>query len=239
MRRIAAALASAATLALAPSAAQAWSWGSGTSGDGNKVTEPRQVADFTSIRLVGSLDAAVKVGGAPSVRVTIDKNLQPLVTTEVSGGTLVVKVKDAHWNGKGMVEISLPVLRAFTIEGSGDATIEGGQGELTLEIEGSGDLRWTGAATRLDASISGSGDMKLDGTAGQTALSVAGSGDIKAGGLTTKGAAVSVAGSGDVELTLAGGPLSVTIAGSGDVVWHGTAVLEQASVSGSGTITRR
>ena len=67
MRRIAAALASVAALALAlaPSAAQAWSWGSGTSGDGNKVTEPRQVADFTSVRLVGSLDAAVKVGRRP------------------------------------------------------------------------------------------------------------------------------------------------------------------------------
>jgi hypothetical protein len=239
MRRIAAALASVAALALAPSAARAWCWGSGTSGDGNKVTEPRQVADFNSVRVVGSLDAAVKVGGAQSVKVTIDQNLQPLVTTEVNGGTLVVRVKDASWKGKGVVEIAVPALRAFTIEGSSDATIEGGQGELTLKIEGSGDLRWSGAATSLDASISGSGDIRLTGTAEQARLSVAGSGDIKAGALTARGAEVDVAGSGDVEVTLDGGTLRARVAGSGDVVWHGRAMVEQASVSGSGEIVRR
>ena len=239
MSRLAAAacLAAAAALLL-PSDALAWGW-SGTRGDGKKVTEPRQLAPFTSVRLEGSLDASVKVGGAQAVAVTIDQNLQPLVITEVRDGTLVVKTRDASWDGKGVVEITVPALRGFTIEGSADVAIDGGQGDLKLQIEGSGDLRWSGSAARLDASISGSGDMKLGGTADQANLSVAGSGDVKAGGLTAKGATVSVAGSGDVEVTLDGGPLSVSIAGSGDVVWHGKAVVEQASVSGSGSISRR
>lgn len=50
MRRLA--LAAALAAALLPEAAQAWSlWG--TSGDGHKVTQPRQVAAFTSIRVEG------------------------------------------------------------------------------------------------------------------------------------------------------------------------------------------
>lgn len=235
MRRLALA---AALLTMVPAAAHAWSGGE-TKGDGTKVTQPRQVAPFTSVRVVGSLDAAVKVGGAQSVSVTIDQNLQPLVFTEVSDDTLVVRTKDASWDGKGVVEITVPALRGFTIEGSSDVTIEGGQGDLQLKISGSGDLRWSGSVARLDASISGSGDMKLEGTAEHASLSVAGSGDVKAGGLTAKGAAISLAGSGDVELTLDGGSLSVSIAGSGDVVWHGKAMVEQASVSGSGQIVRR
>jgi len=239
MRRLAiAATASLAAALLLPSDALAWGW-SATRGDGKKVTEPRQLAPFTSVRLEGSLDAAVKVGGAQAVAVTIDQNLQPLVTTEVRDGTLVVKTREISWEGKGVVEITVPALRGFTIEGSADVSIDGGQGDLALKVEGSGDLRWRGQATRLDASIAGSGDMRLEGAAEQASLSVAGSGDVKAGGLTAKGAAVSVAGSGDVEVTLAGGPLSVSIAGSGDVVWHGQATVEQASVSGSGTIQRR
>jgi hypothetical protein len=237
MRRLATAASFAVALAL-PSPAAAWSWG-GTRGDGNKVTEPRAIAPFTAVRLEGSLDATVKVGGAQSVAVTIDQNLQKLVTTEVQGGTLVISTRDVSWDGKGVVEITVPALRAFTIEGSADVTIEGGQGDLKLGIEGSGDLRWSGTAGSLDGSISGSGDLRLAGTAERASLSVAGSGDIRAGGLTVKGASVAVAGSGDVELTLDGGPLSVTIAGSGDVVWHGKAQVEQASVSGSGTIVRR
>ncbi len=245
MRRLAAAavataaasLTLAAALAL-PSPAAAWGWG-GTRGDGKKVTEPRAVAPFTAVRLEGSLDATVKVGGTQSVAVTIDQNLQKLVTMEVQGGTLVVSTRDASWDGKGLVELTVPTLRGFTIEGSADVTIEGGQGDLKLEIEGSGDLRWSGTAGSLDGSISGSGDLRLTGTAERASLSVAGSGDIQAGGLTVKGASVAVAGSGDVELTLDGGSLSVSIAGSGDVVWHGTAQVEQASVSGSGSIQRR
>jgi hypothetical protein len=239
MRRLpaAAALLAFATL-LPPSTASAWGW-SGTQGDGTKVTVPREVAAFTQVRVEGAIDAAVKVGGAQSVAVTIDQNLQPLITTEVRGDVLVISSTNATWQGKGVVVITVPALRGFTIHGSSDATVEGGGGELKLAIEGSGDLRWSGRATRLEASIAGSGDMKLEGTAEQARLSVAGSGDVKAGGLTVKGAAVSVAGSGDVELTLDGGPLSVSIAGSGDVVWHGTAQVEQAAVTGSGSVVRR
>jgi hypothetical protein len=236
MRRFAFLLA--AAVVLLPAAALAWSWG-GTHGDGKKVTEARQVTPFTSIRVEGGIDAVVKVGGAQAVAVTIDQNLQPLITTEVSGGTLVISTRNASWEGKGIVEITVPALRGLAIEGSSDVSIDGGQGDLALAIHGSGDLRWNGAATKLDASISGSGDMRLSGTAEQAQISVAGSGDVKADGLTARGAAISVAGSGDVELTLDGGPLSVSVAGSGDVIWHGKAMVEQASVSGSGQIVRR
>jgi Putative auto-transporter adhesin, head GIN domain len=236
MRRFA--LVASAALAFIPAAAQAWCWG-GTHGDGNKVTQSRQVGAFTAVRVEGSIDAAVKVGGAQAVAVTIDQNLQPLVTTEVSDGTLVIKAKDASWQGKAVVEITVPALRALSIQGSSDVTIDGGQGDLSLAIHGSGDLRWNGEAAMLEASVSGSGDMKLSGTAEQAKISVAGSGEVKAGGLTAKGAAISVAGSGDVELTLDGGPLSVSIAGSGDVVWHGKAMLEQVSVRGSGELVKR
>jgi hypothetical protein len=246
MRRLAAAsLAIVAALAL-PSPADAWGW-SGTRGDGKKVTEPRPLPPFTAVRIEGSLDATVKVGGVQSVAVTIDQNLQPLVTTEVRDGILVVKTRDAHWDGKGVVEITLAELRAFTIEGSADVTVDGSskvisggqRADLALRIEGSGDLRWSGSVANLDASISGSGDMTLAGSAERASLAVAGSGDIQAGQLKARSAAVALEGSGDVEVTLDGGPLSVSIAGSGDVVWHGSAQVEQAAVSGSGSIVRR
>jgi hypothetical protein len=211
----------------------------GTQGNGQKVTQARTVGDFDAVRLEGSLDAKVQVGPAVSVAVTIDENLQPLVETRLDGSTLVVKVKDANYSGKGEVAITLPTLRAFAIEGSGDATIEGGTGDLKLSIAGSGDLRWTGKAGALDAQIAGSGDMKLTGEAESARLAIAGSGDIAAAPLKARNAEVSVSGSGDVELTLTGGLLSVEVAGSGDVTWHGEARLGRLSVAGSGSVTRK
>jgi hypothetical protein len=208
----------------------------GTRGDGKEVTEARQVAPFTSIRVRG-IDAAVKVGGVLGVAVTIDQNLMPQVTTEVIGETLVVRTKDASWRGKGIVEIIVPTLRALTIEGSNNATIDGGQGDLALKIEGNGNLSWNGAAARLEATISGHGNLRLTGTAELARLSVSGSGHVKADGLTAKKAEIEVGGSGGVDVTLDGGLLA-SVSGPGNVVWQGSAAVELASVTGSGMIVR-
>jgi hypothetical protein len=210
-----------------------------TQGDGQKVTQSRSVGAFDAVRLEGSIDASVKVGLSATVAVTIDQNLQPLVETRLDGTTLVVKVKDASWTGEGKVAITMPALRAFAIEGSGNATIEGGNGDLKLSIAGSGDLNWTGQAAELDARIAGSGDMKLTGVAESARLAIAGSGNISASALKARNADVSVSGSGDVDVTLSGGRLSVDVAGSGDVIWRGEARLERLSVAGSGSVSRK
>ena len=100
-------------------------------------------------------------------------------------------------------------------------------------------LSWNGAAARLEATISGHGNLRLTGTAELARLSVSGSGIVKADGLTAKAAEIEVGGSGDVEVTLDGGSLRASVSGLGNVVWHGSAAVELASVTGSGTIVRR
>jgi hypothetical protein len=235
-------------LLAAPRAARAdgwrWRWNEGVRGDGHKVTQPREVAAFSSVRLEGSLDVRVKIGPPRAVSVTIDENLQPLVLTRVEGDTLVVDTRNISYQGEGRVELTTPSLRGFAIEGSGDVTIDGAgaagpKGDLTLSVSGSGDFDWRGVAARLDVSIEGSGDVKLDGQADEARVSIEGSGDVKGARLTARSAEVHVSGSGDAELTLAGGRLSASVEGSGDVVWHGTAQVDRADVSGSGSVVRR
>jgi hypothetical protein len=238
MRHLAAA--AALGLALTPVAASAHGRGDATPGNGEKVTQRRAVGEFKAVRLEGSLDVQVKVGAPATVTVTIDENLQPLVVTRLDGDTLVVSTTGSmSYRGEGLVEVATPALRALGIEGSGDAVIDGGQGDLELSVSGSGDLSWRGAAARLAVEIEGSGDVTLAGTADEARLEVAGSGDIQAQGLTVRSARVEVAGSGDVSLTLSGGTLAASVAGSGDVHWYGSAQVERASVAGSGEIVHR
>ena len=229
-----------ATFAASAAPATARAWGrNATKGDGQKVTQARQVGEFSQVRLEGPLDATVTVGPPRAVSVTIDQNLQPLVELRLEGDTLVVEAAEISYQGEGRVVIAVPALRGFAIRGSGDARIEGGRGDLALAISGSGDIAWRGEADRLSAAISGSGDMKLAGRAASVEISVAGSGDVKASDLVAGGADVSVAGSGDVEVRLAGGALRASVAGSGDVVWYGEGRLERASTAGSGAIVHR
>ncbi len=236
---LAAAVLSAAALALLAAPSPATAWGGSTRGDGKKVTQLRQVSEFKRVRLEGSLDVRVKVGPAAAVSVTIDENLQPLVVTRVDGDTLVIDCERISYRGEGRVEITAPVLRGFAIEGSGDVAIDGGEGDLSLSVAGSGDLSWQGAAGALVVAIAGSGDVRLSGTADSARLGIDGSGDIAAAGLTAKSASAEVSGSGDIEVTLGGGTLEARVNGSGDIHWRGTAQVERVSVNGSGEISRR
>lgn len=230
----------AAPLALALAALPAAAHAHGVRGNGEKTTARRDLPPFTAVRLEGRLDADVKVGPAQSVAVTIDSNLQEHVQTRVEDGTLVVRTDgDLSWKGPARIEVSVPALRGFRMEGSGDARIEGGQGDLGLLLEGSGELRWSGKAGKLELRIEGSADASLEGTADALAVAIDGSGDVKAKGLTAKDATVNVSGSGDVEVTVGGGAFTASVSGTGAIAWHGSASAASTSVSGTGAIVHR
>lgn len=230
----------AAVLAMAAASPARAHGGEGLRGNGEKTTTARDVPAFTKVRLQNTLTASVKVGAPQKVAVTIDSNLQPEIVTRVDGDTLVVQTtREIRYDGRGTVEISVPALRGFEIDGSGDATIDGGEGDLALAVDGSGDLRFSGRAAALRVSIAGAGNVSLAGRADRLDVDVEGSGGVRARELTATGAKVAVSGSGDVELTLAGGPLSAAVAGSGDVTWWGDAQVQQTATSGSGEIRHR
>lgn len=236
--RIATLLAVPAILAAAaPAAAH-----SGMQGDGNKTTEAREVKGFTRIALRSHLDVQVTEGPAFAVSVTIDKNLQPLVQTRVEGDTLIIDTRESiHYRGEGRATVALPELRGFAIEGSGDVHIAAADKprDVALTISGSGDLTWKGTAQGIEAKIEGSGDMKLSGTAQKLSATIEGSGDMQAKELVAKNASVAIEGSGDVAATVDGGSLRASVDGSGDITWWGSAIVDSAQVSGSGSIRHR
>ncbi len=234
MRRAAAVL---ACLAASPALARTRS---GVEGDGKPTTERREVAAFERIRLDGAADVRVRVGPPRSVAVTIDGNLQPHLLTEVKDGTLVIRSDaEVHARGASRVDVAVPALRGFALEGSGDVAIEGGSGPLELAIDGSGDLAWRGEASELRTAIEGSGDVRLEGRADALRVSVDGSGNVAAGKLSARDVSAKVEGSGDVEVTVDGGTLSASVEGSGNVTWRGRAKVESVSVTGSGEVARK
>lgn len=211
-------------------------------GDGHATTESRRVEPFQSIQLEASADVSVKVGSGPAVRVTVDENLQRHVLTTVRHGALVIDLDDdvsIRPTGDVRVEVEVPELRRFAVDGSGDVVIDGGAGDLELSIGGSGELRWRGEAAALRADIEGSGDLRLDGRAASLRAAVEGSGDIDARKLAATDVEASIEGSGNIDVNVSGGKLSATVEGSGDIHWSGTASIERVRVSGSGEVARR
>jgi hypothetical protein len=154
-------------------------WGRTVRGSGVRAEEDRPVAAFHAIELGTCAAVLVKVGEAPSLHLSGDDNLLPLVKTRVDDGVLSVDTSGSISFGcRLQLVIGTPSLDGFTIEGSGDVEIQGlTTDRLELAIEGSGTIRAQGKARDLIGSIEGSGSLELDELDAASAdLSIEGSG---------------------------------------------------------------
>lgn len=211
---------------------------------GPTVQRSFQVGAFERIEVAGPYDVRVRTGSAPSVSGSGPEKLMERLVVEVKGDRLLIHPRKErsmfNWSstrGTATLDVTVPMLRAASIAGSGEVSVDRISGErfdgsvagsgdlsldslevqaLTLSIAGSGDVRArSGQAQSVDYSIAGSGDIDARGVrAGTAALSIAGSGRIN--GQANGTAAVSIMGSGDVELT-GGAKCTVSKAGSGNV----------------------
>lgn len=235
-----------ATVAMLPMAASAASAAIPVTGSGRVVEETRGVGEFRAVRLSGPIDVVVTQGSSPSVRVSADDNLLPVVETVVEGSgddaTLQVRIKRGH-DIRSFKQLRVAVvtaaLRGATVAGSGQIDVQSFRTpSLAVAVAGSGSVRLQGVtADDLGARIAGSGDVSGHGSAGKLAVSIAGSGDVKLDDLRADDVKVSISGSGDAAVQ-AVKTLAVSIAGSGDVVYRGDAAVK-TSIAGSGSVRRR
>jgi len=214
------------------------------------TTQTVPTGSFSRIDLRGPIDVVVHEGATTSVSVTAGAKTQSHVQTRVEGDTLIVDLDDGAEEGScfgicidvgdrnAKVSVDLPALRAATLEGSGDLTVEatGSHPEVDFELRGSGDVRYTGNADVLRCTIEGSGDVLLRGSGKRLEARVHGSGDLKARDFPVEGGIYEIDGSGDIATVVHGGDMTVHINGSGDLLYGGEARITSLDVSGSGEV---
>lgn len=221
--------------------------GASTVGSGQVQTETRTVTAFEAIAVADAIDLQVRQAAQPSLTLSADDNLLPLVETVVEPGrhgpTLRVRLRrGASVSTRSPIKAVVEVvnLKALASAGSGDvrvATLR--TPSLHLSLAGSTAARLDDlAADRLEVRIAGSGHVVASGRAQQLVLTISGSGDADLAALVADDVKVSVAGSGDAQVT-ADKTLSVSVAGSGDVVYGGAVTTVKRSVAGSGKVSRR
>src|SRR4051794_35860681 len=90
-------------------------------GSGVSKTETRTVGEFHAIRLNGAADLNITIGQQPSLTVTADDNVLPIIETDVHDGTLVIGNRDSYNTNVGVkITIVTPSLNTFELNGSGD-----------------------------------------------------------------------------------------------------------------------
>ena len=235
--RIASIIATTAAIAVA-------ACGSSNAQSGGPSTEREyQVGAFQSIEVAGPYEVNVRTGAAPSVRASGPDQLIERLVVEVKDGRLQIRPREErnfNWSGSrgtARVEVTVPMLRAAAIAGSGELMVDKINGDsFEGSIAGSGDLRVENIAVQaFKVSIGGSGSVHAgQGQVREADYNIAGSGDIQSGGVRADTARISIAGSGSVS-GHASRAADVNIMGSGDVNLTGGAKCN-VSKMGSGDV---
>jgi Putative auto-transporter adhesin, head GIN domain len=212
-------------------------------GNGQRVSEARNVSGFTRIQLSTPMDIVVRPGKF-ALTLNTDSNVAPMIRTEVEGDTLHISLESHHLElqGKHLIQITMPEFRGVQIQGSGNADIAGFKqsGQVQLKVAGSGDVTYAGTSDGLAVGIEGSGNVILrEGTSGALHVSIDGSGDVRAAAFRAKNASVAVNGSGNAEVQVTGGAVQFAVNGSGDIRWSGDANAVSSVTHGSGSIRKR
>ena len=217
------AIAAAALVAASPLGAQGWSnvmidRTPVVAGNGQIVTQQRVVGNFRSVSLQGAGDLVVRVGPRPSLSVTADSNILPLLVQRQHGDQLILGTRQSYrMRGRPRFVLTVPALDALAIAGSGGARVEGV------------------AAARMALTIGGSGRIVAHGRADRLTLTIGGSGDIDARGLRARAVEVTIGGSGNAQVAT-NGPLTGAIAGSGSVRYLGRPSEVAVTRVGSGRV---
>ena len=207
--------------------------------------EVRALPAFAAVELAGAA-RVVLTQGSPQ-RVEVEGTAEELARceSEVKDGRLRLASRPQAGNRsysdktdtRLTVYVTVPVLNALMLSGSGDIIAEGPlkTEALALAISGSGNLRLTQLmASSLSTAVSGSGNVVLAGTSPAHVLTLSGSGNVRAKDLRTETTDVTVSGSGNVAVT-ATVSAHASVRGSGNVNVAGGAKLT-SEVKGSGRV---
>ncbi|WP_162233527.1 MULTISPECIES: GIN domain-containing protein [unclassified Sphingomonas] len=116
------------------------------------------------------------------------------------------------------IVVTMPVIAAATLSGSGDITIDQAGDPFTGTLGGSGDMtigQLQGGRTTL--TVAGTGTIAAAGSVRSLTLTIVGSGDIDVRQVQAADAAVSITGSGDIKAAI-DGPARVSLTGSGSAM---------------------
>jgi hypothetical protein len=182
----------------------------------------REVGGFNSILFKGPGRLIIDQSGSESLRIEAEPAVLPLLSSEVTGGRLVLGPQPgSSFNTQQPIVYHLTVKSLSDLEVMGSAEVQANKvstDRLKLEGIGSFDAALQGRADIQDISVSGSGSFNLENLAGKKAtVDVSGSG----GAIVhvTDRLEAKVSGSGSVEYI---GDPAVTkdVSGSGEIRKH-------------------
>ena len=189
-------------------------------GSGNRQSQKREIAPFTSISTEGAFTIEVVCQKDVSLEVEGDDNILPLVTTEVSNNVLRLSNSSGYTTNEPVkVKISVPNLEEFRVSGAGNIDIKGMNNDrFKIDTDGAPTINVSGKTKLVDIHSNGAGKINTNN-------------------LSAARAVVNSNGATQVELDV-NEQLDVTVNGPSSVTYKGDPVVKK-NVNGPGKVERR
>ena len=187
-------------------------------GDGHPASETRPVGPVTAVNANGAFALTV-TPGPPSLTIEADKNLLPIVKTDLANGRLDIYT-DRSYSLDGRIKVTVSSPNVSEISASGSNQIDG---------EGL-------AGGPLSISLNGSNHAVLTGTVSALTARMAGANHLSARQLTANSANVTVEGSGNAAIDVRQ-QVVAEISGAASISVYGNPKARSTQVNGAGKIT--
>jgi hypothetical protein len=208
-------------------------------GSGIPRTESRTVGSFTELVVSGLGTVELVRGEMPSVRITADDNILPLLETRNHNGKLALGMRSGaslHPVTPITYVVTAPDLKKLHLSGAAhvkSVSLPGQYIDIRVTGAGTATLRDVNCAS-LKLTLSGAGHATLSGRADRAVLNISGAGDINAGELKATAVEAHVSGAGIISVW-ATDELKAKVSGAGKVRYNGEPRVEQR-VSGAGSV---
>ncbi|WP_432711674.1 head GIN domain-containing protein [Pedobacter sp.] len=205
----------------------------------------RQVSNFTSVAVSGSITAIVKIGNSENVRLEGDADVLAEIVTEVKNGVLIIRpsTKWKNWNkkfdrSKVTAYITTKKLTSVTLSGSGSIDVQSPvtANEFSTTLSGSGSIKVAANVKSLSAVISGSGNINTSGKSNDVDITINGSGNFNGKSMQAETVSAVISGSGSAYIA-ANKKIDAVTSGSGVVYYTGNPSIEK-TVVGSGGVRK-
>ncbi len=150
-------------------------------GSGHVITERRTINDFSQIELNGTAQVTWATAAQPSLTISADDNIIPLIQTTVQQGKLMIGSKQGYSSNHPIkLNIYSPHLTDISISGLNQVDVKAlSATSLHLAIDGAGRVKLAGQVDHLDASIDGAGNIDaLDLLSSKANVNVSGAGNV-------------------------------------------------------------
>ncbi len=193
------------------------------------ITEERPISGVTGVDLRSFGKVTITQGDREALTIEGSDNLVPLVQTAVSGGQLVIEMKEniniRDLNTENLLVFKLTVkdLTRLAVSGLGDIQMDAlSTSTLKAIVSGAGKLTLNKlSAEGLDITVSGLGNVEIAGKVTQQTIEISGAGNVQNGDLECQTASVKVPGLGNATLWVTS-QLTGNISGAGGVSYYGS-----------------